>query len=165
MRFFIDMDGVLCVWKPASGEEALYEKGFFATMRPHQCAVAAVNEMISSGCDVYLLSKYLEDGDFAFTEKNGWVDKQLPGIPEDHRIFVPHLADKSDYVPGGIQPTDVLLDDYTVNLREWESSGGIAVKFMNGVNGKNGSWTGKKVGLDRSKIIRTLRAVARDVYV
>ena len=93
------------------------------------------------------------------------MDKQLPGIPEDHRIFVPHLADKSDYVPGGIQPTDVLLDDYTVNLREWESSGGIAVKFMNGVNGKNGSWTGKKVGLDRSKIIRTLQAVARDVYV
>ena len=44
MRFFIDMDGVLCVWKPASGEEALYEKGFFATMRPRQCAVDAVSQ-------------------------------------------------------------------------------------------------------------------------
>ena len=54
--------------------------------------------------------------------------------------------------------TDVLVDDYTKNLKEWPVFGdakfGRAVKLLNGINGNNGTWTGIFVVLlrpDRSR--------------
>ena len=45
--------------------------------------------------------------------------------------------------------TDVLVDDYTKNLKEWPVFGdakfGRAVKLLNGINGNNGTWTGISV--------------------
>ena len=45
--------------------------------------------------------------------------------------------------------TDVLVDDYTKNLKEWPVFGdakfGRAVKLLNGINGTNGTWTGISV--------------------
>lgn len=153
MRYFIDQDGVLAVWKPCSGEESLYSENFFLGMRPHAETIVAVKKMIQQGKSVYLLSKYLSDSEYALREKNLWLDKYLPELAPERRIFVPQCENKSDYVLGGIQPDDVLLDDYSENLREWEAAGGIGVKLMTGANGTKGTWTGKKVPLDRTDIV------------
>lgn len=40
---------------------------------------------------------------------------------------------------GGIKPGDVLVDDFTKNLNEWQ---GVAVKLYNGINGTHGTWQG-----------------------
>ena len=67
----------------------------------------------------------------------------------DHRIYVEGSVPKHLRVPGGVRMTDVLVDDYTKNLKEWPVFGdakfGRAVKLLNGINGNNGTWTGISV--------------------
>ena len=47
-------------------------------------------------------------------------------------------------MPEGLQPTDVLLDDYNNNLENWVEHGGIGIKLLNGINSKR-SWDGVSV--------------------
>ena len=39
----------------------------------------------------------------------------------------------------------VLLDDYSINLHEWERGNGRGIKLRNGVNGTTGTWVGHEV--------------------
>ena len=41
---------------------------------------------------------------------------------------------------------DILVDDHTPNLTRWETAGGTGVKWLNGINGKNGRFEGIRVG-------------------
>ena len=41
---------------------------------------------------------------------------------------------------------DILVDDHTPNLKRWETAGGTGVKWLNGINGKNGRFEGIRVG-------------------
>ena len=52
---------------------------------------------------------------------------------------------KREAVPGGIRPTDILIDDYNANLRDWETQA-VSIKFLNGVNNRHGSWKGRTAG-------------------
>lgn len=57
-------------------------------------------------------------------------------------------------VPRGIQKSDVLLDNYTVNLQQWTLYG-RALKLMNGINGTKGVW--KVPSVDMSSGAEILR--------
>ena len=81
------------------------------------------------------------DFPFAKDEKNYWLDKYLPEIDQAHRIFTVVGRKKTDYIPGGVQPTDILLDDYNKNLEAWEAAGGIGIKLLNGLNTRK-TWKG-----------------------
>ena len=66
----------------------------------------------------------------------------MPEISRDRRIFVPYGTDKGEYLKSiGFNPngSDILLDDFTPNLRTWH---GVGVKLLNGINGTHGTWTG-----------------------
>lgn len=136
MRYFFDMDGVLAEWRGCSNEEDLYKKGYFISLQPQENLVKTALYLQSAGLEVYILSCYLEDSPYALQEKKEWVDKWMPFIPKAQRIFVPCGRKKADFVPGGIRPEDVLLDDYTVNLNSWP---GKKVKVQNPWNCKKGS--------------------------
>lgn len=41
----------------------------------------------------------------------------------------------------------ILIDDFNGNLLEWEKAGGVAIKYINGVNSES-SWNGLKVRSD-----------------
>ena len=41
---------------------------------------------------------------------------------------------------------DILVDDHTPNLTRWETAGGTGIKWLNGINGKNGRFEGIRLG-------------------
>ncbi|MEG1993587.1 MAG: 3'-5' exonuclease, partial [Oscillospiraceae bacterium] len=84
------------------------------------------------------------DSIYAHWEKNNWLDKYLPQIDSSHRIF-PFCGDrKSDYV-GKLTQSDILIDDYTVNLLDWQNNGGTGIKLLNAINNSKGTWQGIKI--------------------
>jgi len=125
--------------------------------------VNAVKELIARDKDVevYILSSVLSDSDYAIQEKNEWLDRYLPEIPRDKRLFPPCGEDKKTVVPKGVTETDFLLDDYTINLMQWEPPG-QGVKLLNGINHTKGTWTG---ALASSKEERLLERLERTMNV
>lgn len=144
-RLFVDMDGTLAEFKTVDTLETLYEKDYFINLKPNENVLGAIKQLIADNdFDVYILSAYLTDGRYALEEKNAWLDKYLPELPQEKRLFVPCGTDKSVAVPGLIRPDDYLLDDYTKNLSEWEPPA-RGIKLINGINHTNGTWQGDKI--------------------
>ena len=113
-------------------------------------SVEAAWKLYESGeAEVFILSAVLADSRYAISEKNAWLDEYLSFVDVDHRLYVESSVPKRLRVPGGVRMTDVLVDDYTKNLKEWPVFGdakfGRAVKLLNGINGTNGTWTGISV--------------------
>lgn len=144
-RLFVDMDGTLAEFKTVDTLETLYEKDYFINLKPNENVLGAIKQLIADNdIDVYILSAYLTDSRYALEEKNAWLDKYLPELPQEKRLFVPCGTDKSVAVPGLIRPDDYLLDDYTKNLSEWEPPA-RGIKLINGINHTNGTWQGDKI--------------------
>ena len=144
-RLFVDMDGTLADFKSVDTLETLYEKDYFINLKPNENVLGAIKQLIADNdFDVYILSAYLTDSRYALEEKNAWLDKYLPELPQEKRLFVPCGTDKSVAVPGLIRPDDYLLDDYTKNLSEWEPPA-KGIKLINGINHTNGTWQGDKI--------------------
>ena len=84
----------------------------------------------------------------ALAEKNEWLDKYF-NVPVSHRLIIPYGFSKSAYIEEllhrSLTINDILLDDYTKNCLEWQQAGGLAIKWLNGINGLNGKYTGPRV--------------------
>lgn len=147
-RYFIDMDGTLAKWNSVSFEQ-LYEKNYFLCLEPNIEMIDLVNKLIYEEKEVYTLSAFLNDSRYALIEKNQWLDMHCPQIDENHRLFVPYGQSKALFFDQhGLIPIisdDILIDDYTMNLVEWEESGGTGVKYMNGINHTHGTWKGNRL--------------------
>lgn len=142
---FVDMDGVLAVWKKAAQFEELYIPGYFRELPPQTNVVDAIEMLVAAGVDVRILSSYLQDHPTAILEKNEWLDRYMPSVPMENRLFVPGHVHKGAWVQSnGIcdfrKDNAFLLDDYTVNLEDWNKRGGKGIKLLNDVNGTRGAY-------------------------
>ncbi len=149
-RVFFDMDGTLAVWQPAKQLEDLYQPGYFAGLKSQPTVVEAARKLIlehGEQIEVFILSAVLEDSLYAVSDKDSWLDINLPEMDRGHRIYAPGAAPKFMCVPGGIRPSDILLDDYTANLISW-SRYAQGIKLLNGINHSRGTWKGSKVHKD-----------------
>lgn len=100
--------------------------------------------------DVYALSAYIPENQYAVSEKNAWLDAYLPEIDSEHRIFVACGSSKARAAANRLKTpcidnSFVLLDDYSVNLHEWKANRGSCIKLRNGINGNGGTWKGESV--------------------
>lgn len=150
IRLFCDMDGTFAEWRDVKKFDELLQKGFFRKMKPQLEVILAVvylNLNYGNVIEPFSLSAFPIESLYACAEKNEWLDffGLDEAIPSERRIFCPCNTDKSLYVPDGIRPTDVLLDDYSFNLREWKGRG---LKLLNGINATKGTWTGATVSKD-----------------
>lgn len=144
MRIFVDMDGTLAKWNNVEFEQ-LFEKGYYRNLEPNEYLLNNVNNLIRQGEDIYILSAYLTESDYAKKEKQEWVKQYLPELPEEKQIFVPYGTNKAEYLKEHYSPItneDYLIDDYTKNLLEWKEYGGTGVKYLNGINHTKGTWKG-----------------------
>lgn len=141
-RLYVDMDGTIAVWGNSAWEEVC-SKGYFLHRPPMMNVIQAIKEVVRShpNVEVFILSAALQN-DYAVPEKNAWLDKYLPEIDKDHRVFSVYGEDKGKYIN---QKGDILLDDYSKNLVEWEAKGGKGIKILNGVNWSKKSWKGDVV--------------------
>lgn len=142
IRLFIDMDGTLAEWKNIKSNDELYQKGYYESLQPNEYILKETKKLIEEGRNVFILSSFLSDSNYALKEKNNWLDKYLPELPKERRIFVPYGECKYKYIPNKITSLDYLIDDYTKNLLDWKSVGGTGIKFLNGINHLKGVWQG-----------------------
>ncbi|MBQ8625018.1 MAG: hypothetical protein IJ419_02465 [Agathobacter sp.] len=138
---YFDMDGVLAKWKFAPLDETA-EPGFFYNLDLEPSVRDAVLLLNEAGFSVSILSAVYMNG-IAEVDKSRWLDRY--DMQTIARTFVPYGQKKVDYISKE-HNTFILLDDYNLNLIDWNKHGEdsfVAVKFLNGVNGGSGTWTGR----------------------
>lgn len=140
VRYFFDMDGTLArFFDDKKCLVKMYKKGYFEHLKPYQNIVESVRQMIHNKQTVYILTKCVNTP-YCVDEKRKWLAKYLPELTADKMIFITDDTTKSSAIKrlGLENGINVLYDDYGVNLTEWETAlpNGIAVKVLNGINGK-----------------------------
>lgn len=147
---FVDMDGTLAEWNTSLPNYAkeIFMPGYFRDRPAYPMVVQAIKMLIySRAVEVFVISSVIDEP-HAIADKNSWLDKHIPELDNSHRIFCKCGETKADKVreeTGRFDGYCVLLDDYSVNLHQWETSGGTAIKLLNGINGNNGTWKGIKL--------------------
>lgn len=149
-RIFVDMDGTVTEYKPFISIDQFYQKNYFLDLYPHYNVINALKSL-SKDKEIYILSKVV-DSPYAIDEKNRWLDKYMPFIDKNHRIFVKYNELKTAHIPDGIHFDDILLDDFNDNLLEWNHVGGIGVKLINDVNSPE-SYHGEKIDKELPEIL------------
>lgn len=139
-RLFIDMDGTLAEYRTFESMEQYFQKGYFSSLKPLQNVVDAIKEFHKNNPDVeiFILSACPADSD-APSEKNEWLNKYLPEVKTENRIYTIIGQNKRDFIPGGITRNDYLLDDYPHNLHDWCKEGS-GIKLFNGLNANSEKW-------------------------
>lgn len=146
VRVFVDMDGCLAEFKQPNRFEDLFEKNYFLNLRPHANIVETVKALDKNqNYEVYILSSVLQESKYAKQEKALWLKQYLPELNEEQIIFSQCNKSKVAFVPNGIKETDILLDDYNLNLKEWKLAGARPIKVVNGINDKHHSWSGLRI--------------------
>lgn len=161
-RLFVDMDGTLARFHDEYMYlERMYEEGFFKELKPFENMIEGIKKFIKMHPDVevYALSSSIESK-FCREEKNEWMDRYLPEIPTEKRLYPKVGTSKADFVKTvtGIAVTknDYLLDDYNKGLYDWEAAGGSAVKCHNNINHKGlGAHGGQKGQIWTKAIVHT----------
>ena len=151
MRVFFDMDGTLNkITNSLMDEngsvqlEKMYKtENFFEHIEPEKNMIELVNKLSEQGVEVFSLSSCeLGDPPGFEKQKDKWLDNHNVNIAQENRIYVPYGEDKTDYIPGGLQDGDVLVDDYNLNLEEWQKKAADkevnakAIKAVNKLNDK-----------------------------
>ena len=148
MRVYFDMDGTIAKWRDVPVEKTR-RPGYYADLEPEVELLDFMRDAMKCGENIYILSSYYTDTR-ALLEKKKWLDKYLPGISSSHCLFVPYGKNKAEFVETMLHrklgKMDILVDDHTPNLTRWETAGGTGVKWLNGINGKNGRFEGIRVG-------------------
>ena len=139
-RLFVDMDGTLARFHDEVRYlERMWEEDFFTDLKPFQELVDGIRmfKQQNPDAEVFILSAAIEgEPPYCKQQKHKWLDRYLPEIDREHRIFTEIGTPKAQYITGGISGTDILIDDYNKGLEEWQRSGGRAVKCINNINHK-----------------------------
>ena len=126
------MDGVLAQFEqvPHAVELFAVEEGFFKRLKPTQFAknLAAHDATICLD-NTYILTASPHEA--ADQDKKDWVKQHLPRLAE-RIIIVREGHEKAEHAKGG----NILIDDFTSNLKFWTEQGGKAIKAYNGFNCK-----------------------------
>ena len=134
-KVFLDLDGTLAKFNvPNALKRFETEKGFFARLGAYK-NIETINEMAKSG-NVYVISA--SPNMYADIDKMAWIRKYLPNLKRQNVIFCRLGVNKAKYIEHlldiKIDKTCMLLDDYTKNLTEWESAGGVGIKRLTTVS-------------------------------
>lgn len=153
---YIDMDGVMAVWQPEKRIEEVAQKGYFRNLPVMENVIETVRKLINTEwLRVCTLSSVFKDKHSA-GDKMYWLENNLPEMKPEDIFFVPYGEKKSDYAI--CNKNSYLLDDLSLNLHDWEKSGGVGIKMYNGINGNNGTWKGFSVksDMDPDKMYRQI---------
>lgn len=152
MKIFFDHDGTLADRIKAEEIPLMKNDGFFFNRKPTELLFQLRNELTGRYTymldNIYVCSTYMADCN-CLPEKKMWTEKTLPMVKNSHQIFTPMGVNKAlavaDYFgKEKLSYDDFLIDDFSRNLFDWKEYGGTGIKYLNGANGNNGTWTGVK---------------------
>lgn len=153
INLFIDMDGTVAkFYYKKNYLEKMYEQGYFANLPPYAITKQINDFANKETCvNVYILSACV-DSQYCKQEKTEWLLKNIPNIDPRNFIFTKVGESKVQKIVSNINIDNVnciniLLDDYTLNLKQWESESDnmVGIKFLNGMNDTTKSWQGFKI--------------------
>ena len=143
-KIFLDLDGTLAKFNVRNALNRFQtEKGFFANLKAYK-GIENINELAKEG-NVYIISA--SPNEQADKDKATWIDLFLPNLPKSNICFCRLGKNKAKEIKKNlniiINKECILLDDYTQNLVEWESVGGVGIKRLTSVaDNKSGKWKG-----------------------
>lgn len=148
-KWVLDMDDTLANFhdeKNALNRFAV-ESFFFISLKPttllNKIKKAIANGIVTPN-NVYVLSaspNYLAD-----YSKRVWLKEYLPEIQESNIVFTRLGENKADAFKNqyGLTGKDLshyaLIDDYTLNLINWQKAKGVAIKYINHFNNTKGNY-------------------------
>ena len=151
-KIFFDMDGVLTEYRIYCGQHEMQQEGYFDTLKPEwNMVLAFINLATVYPNNVFILTKvYPTIYPYSVEEKKNWVRKILPDFDCQNMIMVNgEKEEKSEAIKNffgfQIDQDCFLIDDYNPNLYDWRMKGGRAIKYVNGVNDKKGSFNGHRI--------------------
>ena len=142
IHIFFDMDGTLSkFYEDAKYLELMWEKGFFRDLKPYENAVKAVKLLVLLAVGPYFrvhtLSATQNGQPYERAEKEDWAAEHIGTIGT---FFMKAGTSKAafivKYYDRPLTSRDILVDDYSKNLVDWEANGGKGVKFKNGLNAR-----------------------------
>lgn len=138
IRVFISAVGTLFHWNSINGLEE--------DMIPESNVIQGIKKLMRKNEDFefYTLDYYSKENVYEKEEINAFLDKFIPQIPKERRLFVPKGEDREKYMSQGIQSKDVLIGDCTLDLKDWAYKGGVGIQILNGRNNDE-EWNGARL--------------------
>ena len=134
-KIFLDLDGTLAKFNVRNALERFdKEEGFFARLKAYK-DIEIVNELAKTN-NLFIISA--SPNEQADKDKMTWLTKYLPNINVENITICRIGENKAKIIQDKynitINEQCYLLDDYTKNLNEWESVGGIGIKRLTSVS-------------------------------
>ena len=176
IKIYFDMDGVLARYDRHAyeGEYPAYKQmggHYFRNVMPDarmvQLLETAEKRPEEFECNVITTLNnhgglFLEQ----YRDKLEWLGEHVEGMTFDvNGNFIPIIGSKRRVASwlkrNRLDYMDVLIDDFNPNLRDWQEHGGLAVKYLNGINSP--SFDGPMITTDMSSedILEMLRILSR----
>lgn len=140
-NLFFDMDDTIvdfgCDRHKDDVMQVIKERGFYLNLSPLPF-LEEINKIAAIFPDnIYIVSACTTTS-YCKEEKIEWLKKYLPEAKKENVIFTKYGECKPEKVKEKLQRDlniyDILIDDYSLNIKEWESYGGTAVKYKNRFN-------------------------------
>lgn len=133
-KIFLDLDGTLAKFNVRNALERFdKEVGFFAKLGAYK-GIEVVNELAKTN-QLFIISA--SPNEQADKDKMVWIQKYLPNVSMDNITLCRIGQNKAQIIEEKysikIDNNCYLLDDYTKNLNEWESFGGLGIKRLTSV--------------------------------
>ena len=135
IKLFVDLDGTLARFNVRNALKRFdKEEGFFANLLAYK-GIEVVNELANE-IELFVISA--SPNEQADNDKMIWLNKYLPNINNDNITICRLGQNKAQIIQDKynivIDNNCYLLDDYTKNLNEWESFGGVGIKRLTQVS-------------------------------
>lgn len=145
-KLFFDMDDTIADFGSNRHQHDIEEYsnriGTFENLMPLPF-LEEVNK-IAAVCpeNVFIISSCVNN-DHCKEEKIKWLKKHLPAAMKENVIFSINGQSKAEVLKNEhniiISKYDILIDDHSRNISDWETLGGTAIKFKNDFNTKDPS--------------------------
>lgn len=143
-KIFLDLDGTVARFNVKNALERFdKEIGFFANLKAYK-GIEEINELAKNG-QIYIISA--SPNEQADKDKMTWIKQYLPNVKIENITLCRLGENKAKIIESKykmrIKKNCILLDDYSKNLVEWESVGGVGIKRLTSVaDNSRGLWKG-----------------------
>lgn len=136
VNIFLDIDNTLALFSQKGGDaiacKEMQKEGFFEQLPIFHCVEDTLMYLTRLGAKIWIISAYpvrKNDNHSAREEKNKWLDKYLPFIPNERRLLVQVGENKGQIIRDVCDINTVLfIDDYGQNIIHAYEEGIVAIK-------------------------------------